>query len=352
MRLDDRENGTLSRRAFLALGGAAVVGAAAWRFGATRQAAARRGLADARFVAMGTYLELTVPESAGGHVLPAALDAARRVEERMSYFLPASELSRLNAAAPGTAVPLSAELRAVLEAAREVHLLTHGSFDPTVPPLLEAWGFREGRPTRVPSRDDLRAALARVGLGRLGLDDRGATLGAEGLALDLGGIAKGYGADRAAAALAAAGQTGLVNAGGDIRAAGPQPDGSPWRIGVRDPLRPEGLLATLELSGATAVATSGTYEQYAELDGRRVSHIVDPRSGETTAGVVSATILAPTAMQADALATACIVLPTAEGLRALAALPGVEGLLVSRRADGGHAVEATRGLQATMLRDV
>jgi FAD:protein FMN transferase len=352
MRLDDRDNGTLSRRAFLALGGAAVVGAAAWRFGATRQAAALRGLNGGRFVAMGTYLELTVSETAGGHVLPAALDAARRVEERMSYFLPASELSRLNATAAGAPVPLSAELRAVLETARATHLLTHGSFDPSVPPLLEAWGFREGRPTRVPSREDVRVALARVGLGRLTLAGDTATLNAQDMALDLGGIAKGYGADRAAAALAAAGQTGLVNAGGDIRAAGPQPDGSPWRIGVRDPLRPDGLLATLELSGATAVATSGTYEQYAELDGRRVSHIVDPRSGETTTEVVSATILAPTAMQADALATACIVLPAAEGLRVLATLPGVEGLLVRQRTGGGHAVETTSGLRATLLRDV
>ncbi len=352
MALSDRNDGKWTRRAFLATGGAAVVGLAAWRFGAQREAVRRHGLTSSRFVAMGTYLELTVSDAAGDAALRPALDAVRRVEERMSYFLPAGELGRLNAAAAAVPVAVSSELEVVLAAADETHALSGGAFDPTVGPFLAAWGFRAGRPTRRPSRDELLAARERVGWARVTRDGRGVAFGVDGLSIDLGGIAKGHGADRAAAALAAAGASGLVNAGGDIRAAGPQPDGSPWRIGVRDPLRPDGLLATLELPGDAAVATSGTYEQFVEIEGRRVSHIIDPRGGEPAAGVVSATVTAPTAMRADALATACVVLDPSEALRLLESLPDVEGLLVVRRADGRHRVERTSGMSVEMLRSV
>lgn len=351
MALSDRTNGGLTRRAFLAAGGAAVVGLAGWRLGAARETARRQGLTSGRFVAMGTYLELTVPATAGEVAMRQALAASRSVEQRMSYFLPASELSLLNARAARSVMPLSAELAQVFAAADLAHAASGGAFDPTVRPLLEAWGFHDGRPTKRPSRADLRTARERVGWTRVERDERGAAFAAEGLTIDLGGIAKGYGADRAAAALTAAGCAGLVNAGGDVRATGPQPDGSPWRVGVRDPRRPDCLLATIELAGPTAVATSGTYEQGAEIDGRRVSHIVDPRSGQPAADVVSATVLAPTAIQADALATACVVLDAGEALRLLEGLPDVEGLLVARRAGGRCAVERTTGLRAEMLRD-
>lgn len=343
---------TISRRAFLAAGGAAVVGLAAWRLGALRELAARRGLADARFVAMGTYLELTLPEAAGSRGFTAAVDAVRRVEERMSFFRADSELNGLNRAAAGAVVPLSDELVAVLAASRETHAVSAGAFDPTVAPLLAAWGFHDGRPTHRPGRDELRAARERCGLDKLDLTARGARLGVDGMSVDLGGIAKGYAVDQAAAALGAAGTTGLVNAGGDIRAAGARPDGAPWRVGVRDPFAADAVFAELELPAGRAVATSGTYEQGAEIDGRRVSHILDPRSGEPTGSVVSATVTAPTAMEADALATACIVLEPAEALAMLARRRGVEGLLVARRADGKHRVETTAGMRCEVLRAV
>ena len=155
----------------------------------------------------------------------------------------------------------------------------------------------------------------------------------------------------AAAALSAAGLNGLVNAGGDLRAAGAAPDDAPFRVGVRNPVKTAQLLAEIDLAPGQAVATSGTYEQRFQLEGRAVTHLLDPRSGEPVDDVLSATVLAPTAMEADALATAACVLGGEEALRILGALPGIEALLVTR-AGAGYRVDATSGLRARMLGSV
>ncbi len=340
----------LSRRALLAGGGALAVGAAAVTRGRWLGLLGGRGLDVARFAAMGTYLEVT-SQGAGPAVVQAAVGVVGALERGLSAFLSESELGRLNARGARERVAVSSELRAVLEESRRIHAATAGAFDPTVAPLMAAWGFRGGRPTTQPGRDQLREMLSRTGLGHVDVTGSGVSFDAEGLGLDLGGIAKGYAADRAAAELSKRGLSGLVNAGGDLRAAGAQPDGAPWGIGVRHPVRPAELLARVELPAGQAIATSGTYEQRFEVGGRVVTHLLDPRSGEPVDGVVSATVRAPTAMQADALATAACVLGCDEAMKALSALPGVEALLVARRG-AGYRVEATRGLRVEMLASV
>lgn len=342
------EDRKFSRRALLAGGGALAVGAAfASRRGVLGLLAGTGDLEVARFAAMGTYLELSLPAGAGAAV-GKAVGAVSALERKLSAFLPDSELSRLNTSASRARVAVSSELQRVLDESRRIHGLTDGAFDPTVGPLMSSWGFRQGRPTRLPGREALRASLERTGLKRVDSAASGVAFDAEGLGLDFGGIAKGYGADRAAEALRASGLSGLVNAGGDIRSVGAQPNGEPWRIGVRNPVRAGELLASIELSPGQAVATSGTYEQRYSVEGREVSHILDPRSGEPVDGVVSATVVASTAIEADALSTAACVLGADAALRLCSSLPGVEALLVAR--DGGkYRVDATSGLKARML---
>ncbi|HCF59721.1 MAG TPA: hypothetical protein DFS52_17215 [Myxococcales bacterium] len=332
----------------LAGGGALAVGAAfASRRGVLGLLAGTGDLEVARFAAMGTYLELSLPAGAGAAV-GKAVGAVSALERKLSVFLPDSELSGLNASASRARVAVSSELQRVLDESRRIHGLTDGAFDPTVGPLMSSWGFRQGRPTRLPGREALRASLERTGLKRVDSAASGVAFDAEGLGLDFGGIAKGYGADRAAEALRASGLSGLVNAGGDLRSVGAQPNGEPWKVGVRNPVRTGELLASVELAPDQAVATSGTYEQRYEVEGRQVTHILDPRSGGPVDGVVSATVVAATAIEADALSTAACVLGADAALRLCSSLPGVEALVVAR--DGGkYRVDATSGLKARML---
>jgi thiamine biosynthesis lipoprotein len=155
-------------------------------------------------------------------------------------------------------------------------------------------------------------------------------LPSSGMALDLGGIAKGYIVDRGLELLARSGiGHALLNAGGDIGILGPKPDGSPWRIGVKHPRRDDELIAVISWLKKGAVVTSGDYERFFEEDGERYHHILDPRTGYPARNLLSATVVAPTAIEADALSTALFVMGPQRGLELVESLPGVEAILVT-----------------------
>jgi FAD:protein FMN transferase len=249
-----------------------------------------------------------------------AREAARAVFERidgledvLSTFRPRSEISSLNAAAGGAPVIISEELFRMLAFATEVARLSDGAFDVTVGPLTELW--RTPRRTgELPSTPDLDAAIELVGWQFLELDPerRTARLAREGMRLDVGGIAKGYILDQALSTLSAHGIShALIEAGGDIRVSGAPPGRRGWRIEL--PHR-EGEAQALSLSHA-AISTSGDTEQYIELDGRRYSHIVDPRTGRGLTTRLMVTVVAEDALMSDALATAVSVLGPEDGPR-------------------------------------
>jgi thiamine biosynthesis lipoprotein len=347
-----------SRRTALLLGGAAVGAATlgtiyhgARAIGASPPSRSQREqspLTTVRRWTMGAELELTLPAAASA-ALAAGLVELRLVESALSAFDPRSELSRVNARAASAPQSLSPMLAEVLAASRRMHAASEGAFDPTVGPLLEAWGFRGERARPAPGL--VREARERVGFDRLALDDRSVSFRREGVALDLGGIAVGYGLDRAATALARRGvRAALLNAGGDVRALGAPPDAGSWRVGVKHPDRARELLAVVELAADRALTTSGTYAKQLVVGGRRISHIFDPRTGDSPGEVLSATVVASTALEADALATACVVLGGDEAL-ALLGRAGAEGLLVVERA-GRRRVEGTAGLRAQIVRQV
>ena len=173
--------------------------------------------------------------------------------------------------------------------------------------LRRVWDFK-ARPARLPSEASLAAARALIGWQRVEWDDRAIRLPERGMEIDLGGIGKEYAADRAATICVLHGIAhGLVNLGGDVRAIGTQPDGTPWRIGIRDPRRDDRAIAVMEVADG-AVATSGDYERYFDLDGRRYCHLLDPRTGMPVSHWQSVSVVAPLCVIAGSCATVAMLL--------------------------------------------
>jgi len=253
------------------------------------------------------------------------------VNRLMSDYVDDSEIGRLNRFAGGPPLPVSAETYECVRRAVEFGRLTGGAFDLTCRPLIELWRKAAAR-GRLPTDPELAEARSRVGWDRVRLDTqaRAIALPQAGMQIDLGGIAKGYALDLAAEAMRKAGaQAALVEVGGDVVAAGCSPEGRPWRVGVKHPFQ-TGLLLVLELSDR-AVATSGVQQRFFEIEGRRFSHIVDPRTGQPARQAPSVTVIAQDGITADAWATALSVLSVEEGRQLLAAgtAPGVEAMWVS-----------------------
>lgn len=281
-----------------------------------------------------------------------ALDA---VDERMSLYRPGSELMRFNRHAAITPLALSPELMTVLQAGQRVAELSDGAFDLTVAPLVLAWGFGPEARRGLPDAQALRAGRAATGHRHLRLDPAQglASKALPGLQADLGGIAKGYGVDRAAQALLAQGvEHFMVEVGGELRTAGRNAQGRPWQIGIEEPdAVPQRARLVVPLSGQ-AMATSGDYRIYFEEGRRRYCHEIDPRRGEPIVhGLASVTVVAADCMQADALATALIVMGPQAGL-ALARRAGIAAHFIVRGADGrlvDHATETFSALRSAAV---
>jgi len=287
-----------------------------------------------------------VDEPALRSSVQAALD---EVEHRMSIYRADSELSALGRARAGAAVALSSPLFDVLAAADRVSRWSDGAFDITVAPLVERWGFGTRSVRSVPDAATVAMERGRVGWRGLSLDpaQRSVTKQHAGQQLDLGGIAKGYGVDRAATALEARGILNyMVEVGGEVRTCGVNGAGLSWRIGIEEPdANPQRARWVVPLSGG-AMATSGDYRNYFVESGRRYSHEIDPESGAPIRhSLCSVTVVADTCMQADALATALIVLGVDKG-RLLAESSGIAAQFIERLPGGGFRDSMTSAFAA------
>ena len=262
-------------------------------------------------------------------VARVAIADVLRIEAKFSRYRDDSVTTAINRGAGVAPVSIDAETVALLRYADRCHQLSDGAFDITSGVLRRAWDFRQRSPL-VPTRDEIDAALALVGWDRVEWDDAHVRLPARGMEVDFGGIGKEYAADRAATICADHGvAAGLVNLGGDVRVIGPQPDGTPWRVGIRHPRVDAAVVGTVELRGG-AVATSGDYERYFEVDGRRFCHLLDARTGWPVEHWQSATVVAPLAILAGSYATIAMLL--AADAPVFLARQGATHLLV--RADG------------------
>ncbi len=285
---------------------------------------------------MSTWVSITIYDNNRQRAEAALKDAFSRmrdIEAVASAFDEHAQVYLLNE--HGFLEAPAPELVEMVEASKFFYELSAGAFDITVQPLLELWQYKpdvenqfwELAPTE--QQEAISRTMNLVGSDRIVIDTGPPTviLLAAGTRITLGGIAKGYIVDQGLGALRAAGvKHALIDAGGDIGMFGGKPDGQSWEIDLRNPQDPEDYLARFVLKDG-AVATSGNYERYFDPEGK-VGHIMDPRTGYSARASSSATLIAPTCMEADALATAVFVLGPEEGIALVNSLPNVEALIV------------------------
>lgn len=273
------------------------------------------------------------------------------VDRLMSTWKKDSELSRFNAwspAGPEESFPVSAWTAAAVAEALEAAEISGGAFDPTVLPLVELWGFgAPGERADEPTEVEIATALSRTGWRRVHVRERGLSKDAAGISLDLSGSAPGFAADLICDRLRALGfPDHLVEVGGEVRVGGRAPGGRPWRIGIEQPVdgaeQGELLNVAIEVLGG-AVTTSGDYRKFRlNAAGKRLSHEIDPRTGRPIDNLLaSVTVTAPKCGQADALATAFMILGPEEALALAERLPEVEAYLLVREGAGFRALRTS-----------
>lgn len=264
-----------------------------------------------------------------------------QISQSMSTYRPTSEISRFNAMRQTLKpFPISGHFLRVMLVAREIFELTGGAWDGTVDPLVNLWGFgRGGALKQIPDPRRISQDLARVGFDRIQIDVSGFLIKKHpDITLDLASIAKGYAVDQVALLLKQQGfDNYLVEIGGEVYAAGTRPDGKAWRVGINQPAKDAAADAVYKVVSLQdqAMATSGDYRNFYEIEGASYSHIIDPRTGYPVKnGVVSASVIADNCGLADGLATALIVMGPQKGIALLNRLGGIEGVVVVRLPNG------------------
>lgn len=298
---------------------------------------------------MGTQVDIVVDggdEPLLRHAVDHAYAEMARLEALFSRYQPDSVVSRISAAAGVQPVAVPSEVMAVLKTSQQLFRLSGGAFDVTVG-SLKGWSFEAGRKT-VPPAGVLARQRQLVDARRLVLDEQAGTayLARQGMALDLGGIAKLPILEAGMRVLRQQGvSNALINGGGDVLVMG-QLQGRPWRVGLRDPRAPERLLGALSVEGQAVVASSGDYERYFFVGGKREHHILDPRTGYPTVGVHGVSLLARDVAQVNGLGAAMMVQGPQGGKALVARQPGVEALVVS----GDRGVWYSPGMAAALSR--
>jgi len=260
------------------------------------------------FDAMGSRCEIRVAAANSREaeaLAKPAIGEVRRIETKYSRYRPDSIVSRINAAAGHESVACDEETAGLLAYADTLHAASEGRFDITSGVLRKAWNFRGGV---LPEQRQLEALLPLVGWNSVQRSKTTVFLPRPGMELDFGGFGKEYAVDRATELLAVQGVChGYVNLGGDMRFLGTQPDGSPWSIGIQDPRAVDATVASIPFS-IGALATSGDYERFIEVDGRRYCHILDPRNGMPVSHWRSVSVVGPLALTAGSCSTIAMLL--------------------------------------------
>ncbi len=270
------------------------------------------------FIAMGSYIDFTVIEKdqeKAAKAIDAAMEAVYRIHNLMSTHESASQITEVNRKAGSEKVKVHGDFLNVVQNSLAFSRETNGKFDITVQPLLELWGFSQ-KAVSLPDDKRIRKVLESVGYNNIEVDPAEGTIGLKKrhTSLDVGGIGQGYAVDRAVEILKAHGiENALVNASGDIYLLGAPRGESGWLIGIQDPLNTEKVVATVRLSNM-AIATSGSYENFVNIDGHRYGHILDPVTGRPSEQLLSTTVVAKTTTEADALSTTTFVMGKEEGI--------------------------------------
>lgn len=262
----------------------------------------------------------------GADIVEEIFTEVERIEGLMSTYIEGSEISEINRHAADGPVVVSDELVNLILRSLDISALTHGAFDITYDSVGQYYDFRE---RRRPDAATIQKELGRIDYRLVEVHRLEHTVRflAQGVRINLGGIAKGYTVERAANLLRSRGiHNAIVTAGGDSRLVGDR-RGQPFMVGIRDPRKDDEVAVTIPLEDE-AISTSGDYERFFEENGERYHHIIEPKTGLPAGGVRSATIIGPDAVLTDALSTSVFVMGVDEGLRLIATLPDYEGIVI------------------------
>jgi len=252
-----------------------------------------------------------------------------RIEKLISSWDENSQTSKINKYAGIKPVKVDTELFNLIERAIGISKLTDGAFDISYASMDKIWKF-DGSMTKMPSEEEVSNSVAKVDYKDILLDRRNSTifLKIKGMKIGFGAIGKGYAADMTKKLLLSKDVTsGIINASGDINTWGKQPNGSDWKVAITNPLNKNKVFALLPITNG-AVVTSGNYEKYVNFNGKRYTHIIDPRTGYPSSGIISVTVFAPKAELADALATSVFVMGKETGLDRINQLPKIECIII------------------------
>ena len=258
-----------------------------------------------------------------------AILEVKRIENLVSDWIPTTQISQVNQNAGIKPIKVDQEVFDLVERAIKISKLTSGAFDISYASMDKIWKF-DGSMKQMPTEEAIKKSVEKVGYQNIILNptDKTIFLKNKGMKLGLGGIAQGYIADKIKEVLQEKGCTsGLVNVSGDINTWGKQPNGQPWTVGIINPMNKNKVFATFILDDS-AVETSGSYEKFVVFNGKRYSHIIDPRTGYPASGIVSVSVFAKQTELADALATGIFVLGIEVGLDLVNQLNGIDCIIV------------------------
>jgi thiamine biosynthesis lipoprotein len=293
----------------------------------------KRELASRSFRSMGGLAAVTLGASSSGRVEPITEQIRtlfEQLEKELSAYRPDNAISHLAEKANVSPVAVSDDAFRVLGLGKHFGELSDGAFDITMAPLATLWGFgRTSEPVALPSEAAIQEQLKLVDYRRLVLAEGTAFLPVKGMAVDLGGIAKGYAVDRAFDLCRSAGiEDFLIDLSGNIRTSGRPRWREKWQIGVRDPLDRSRIIGKVSIQNSMALATSGSYERFVQITGVHYSHVIDPRTGYPVTGTAGATILSGDATTADGLSTPFFIGGLKEAGQLLRKAPAAEVLIV------------------------
>lgn len=294
---------------------------------------------------MGSRFDITVVAKdtvTANNFIDLAVEEIVRIERLISSWDPNSQTSLINTNSGISPVAVDSELFNLIGRAHKISKLTNGAFDISYASMDRIWKF-DGSMTQMPSEEEVRESVAKVGYENIILDSKNKTVFLKllGMKIGFGAIGKGYAADKAKALLMEKGVSGgIINASGDLTTWGKQYDGKDWMVAITNPLNKSHVFSWLPIIDA-AVVTSGNYEKYVEFDGKRYTHIIDPRTGYPSTGILSVSVFTKNAELADALSTSVFVMGVTAGLDFINQLNGVECVIV----DDKNAIHTSNNIE-------
>ncbi|MEZ5017894.1 MAG: FAD:protein FMN transferase [Flavipsychrobacter sp.] len=287
---------------------------------------------------MGNRFEISVvneDKNKAEQYIDMAIEEIRRIEKLLTTFADDSQTNRINEAAGVAPVKVDKEVFDIIYRSNKIADLTQGAFDISYGSIDKRfWNF-DTTMTKLPDRATAQQAVRLINYKnvKLNIDEQTVFLKEKGMRIGFGGIGKGYAAERAKQLLQSKGvESGIINAAGDLSAWGHQPDGKPWTIGIADPESINQPFSYFDITNM-AVATSGNYEKYVMIDGKKYSHTIDPKTGYPVNGIKSVTIICPNAEIADAMTTPVIIMGIKAGLGMINQMKGIACIIIDDNDD-------------------